>query len=92
MTNNTLHVDVHYPAAKEPFRDEHTNTTETVGSLKARVLTAFGLTEGQQGNETVTYTLYHDKKPLENMNETLGQVAGGKPTLQLKLSQQIIQG
>ncbi len=92
MTKDTLHVVVHYPAAKEPFKDEHANPSETVSSLKARVLTAFGLSEGQQGQQTFTYTLYHNKTPLENLNQTLGEIAGGQPTLQLKLSQQITQG
>ncbi len=92
MNKETLHVVVHYPAAKEPFKDDNASRSETVGSLKARVLTAFGLSEGQQGGQTFTYTLYHDKTPLEDLNETIGQVAGGQPTLQLKLSQQITQG
>jgi len=92
MTKETLHVVVHYPAAKEPFKDDNASLSETVGSLKARVLTAFGLSEGQQGNDVFTYTLYHHKTPLENLTETLGQVAGSQPTLQLKLSQQITQG
>ena len=92
MNKETLHVVVHYPAAKEPFKDDNASRSETVGSLKARVLTAFGLSEGQQGGQNFTYTLYHDKTPLENLNETIGQVAAGQPTLQLKLSQQITQG
>jgi hypothetical protein len=92
MTKETLHVVVHYPAAKEPFKDDNASPSETVGSLKARVLIAFGLSEGQQGNDVFTYTLYYHKTPLENLTEALGQVAGSQPTLQLKLSQQITQG
>jgi hypothetical protein len=89
---HTLHVVVHYPAAKEPYKDNHASRTETVGTLKTRVLNAFGLSEGQQDGQTFTYTLYHRKRPLENLSETLGQVAGDEHTLELKLSQQITQG
>ncbi len=89
----TLKVIVTYPAAKKPYEDNDAQRTETVGTLKAAVLTAFGLTEGQSADgKTFTYTLYHQKTPLENLNETLGQVAGEKHTLELKLSQQVTQG
>jgi hypothetical protein len=40
----------------------------------------------------VTYTLFHDKKPLENLDEKLGEVAGHHHELKLKLVQQITQG
>lgn len=94
MTQKTgLHLVVHFPAAAEPFKDEHAEPSETIGYLKARVLTAFGLVEGgQPDGNTATYTLYHEKKPLENMMQTLGDIAGEHKTLQLKLAQQITQG
>src|SRR5947209_14008217 len=89
----TLKVIVTYPAAKKPFEDHDVSQTETVGQLKSIVLAAFGLTEGQSvDGKTFTYTLYHHKTPLDNLSETLGQIAGDKPTLELKLSQQVTQG
>lgn len=89
----TLKVVVHYVAAEEPFKDHHADRNETVGQLKQRVLTEFGLTEGQtpDGNIT-TYTLFHHKKAVENMGQTLGELAGDENTLQLRLVQQITQG
>jgi len=89
----TIHVVVHYVAAEEPFNDKNANPGETVGQLKQRVLTEFGLSEGQtpDGNIT-TYQLYHNKSLVENMGQTLGELADDKQTLQLKLVQQIIQG
>lgn len=91
--HHQLHVTVHYIAAAYPFKDEHADRDETVGHLKSRVLSAFGLTEGTQNNgATATYTLYHGKTLLENMNETLGTVAGEHKNLDLKLSQQLTQG
>ena len=92
QTHTNLHVVVHYVAAEHPFKED-AGPDQTVGQLKKRVLAAFGLTEGQtpDGN-TVTYTLYHGKTPLENLNQTLGDLAGHHHELQLKLVQQITQG
>src|SRR5712692_6261132 len=75
--SKALKVIVTYPAAKKPYEDNDAPRTETVGTLKSAVLKVFGLTEGQSADgKTFTYTLYHHKTPLENLNETLGQVAG----------------
>ena len=87
-----LKVIVNYPAAKKPFEQERASRSETVGMLKSSALKAFGLTEGESGGNTHTYTFFHEKTPLENLGETLGQVAGHAPTLVLKLSQQVTQG
>jgi len=93
MTEGTLKVIVHYAAAKKPYQQEHASRSETVGTLKTNVLNAFGLKEGQHSDgNTYTYTLFHHKTPLENLTETLGQVAGEEHTLELKLSQQVTQG
>lgn len=90
--DNKLQVVVHYPAAEEPFKDE-AERSETVGQLKARILIAFGLVEGQLPDGNIAaYTLYHHKTPLDNLNQTLGEIAGEQKVLQLKLSQQITQG
>ncbi len=92
VVETKLKVVVHYIAAEEPFRDD-ADRSETVGQLKSRVLEAFGLTEGStpEGN-VVTYALYHDRTPLENPGQTLGELAGDQKVLQLKLTQQITQG
>ena len=90
--NEQLHVMVRYAAAEKPFEEE-AQRSETVGQLKTQVLNAFGLTEGSgQGGAIITYTLYFDKRPLDNLNETLGTVAGERGALELKLVQQITQG
>lgn len=87
-----IHVTVHYVAAEKPFKKD-ADRNETVGQLKTEALKAFGLTEGPgPDGTTITYTLYHDKSPLENLNETLGAVAGVREALELKLVQQITQG
>lgn len=88
-----LHVVVHYVAAEEPFKDNNADRQETVGQLKQQVLTEFGLTEGQTPDGAITtYTLYHDKKPVDNLDQTLGDLAGDDKALQLRLVQQITQG
>jgi hypothetical protein len=90
---NKLKVTVDYPPAEEPFKDDDADPSETVGHLKARVLLAFGLEEGQtpDGN-MIVYTLYNKKQPLENPAQTLAELSGNQKVLQLKLSQQITQG
>lgn len=89
----TLHLVVVFPSAGKPFEDDAANPAETIGQLKARVLQAFELTEGQTPEGTVTtYTLFHGKQTLENMNQTLAELAGHGHTVQLKLAQQLTQG
>src|SRR5205807_1778679 len=93
VVTDTLMVTVHYPAAGQPFKDDAADRNETIGHLKARVLSAFGLTEGTDASgDQISYPLFHEKTPLENPNQTLGELAGHQKVLQLKLSQQITQG
>jgi len=93
MSNDKLNVTVTYPAARQPFQDHDASPTETLGSLKARVLQAFGLTEGTSQDGTVTtFTFFEGKDALEDLNRTLGAIAGHAHALALKLSQQITQG
>lgn len=88
-----LKVIVHYPPAEKPFKDDRTNRAENVGHLKKRVLLFFGLSEGATPDGgSVAYTLYNHKTPLDNPAQTLGDVAGDKKVMELKLSQQIVQG
>lgn len=88
-----VHLVVHYIAAERPFHDQDASPSETLGHLKTRVMKAFGLHEGptDDGNQTV-YNLHERREPLENLNQTLGELAGTDCGLQLKLVQQIIQG
>jgi hypothetical protein len=86
-------VTVTYPAAREPYRQHDVPRSETVATLKTAVLNAFHLTEGTSPDGTVTtYTLYHGKKPLEDLSQTLGSIAGDAHELHLKLVQEIKQG
>jgi hypothetical protein len=88
-----IHVKVVYAPAADKFNDPHVKPTETVGQLKATVLNFFELKEGPRPDGSVaTYTLYHDKTPLEDMALTIGAVAHGEHTLDLKLAEQIVQG
>lgn len=51
-----LKVIVNYPAARGPYKQDPASPSETLAVLKAAVLTAFGLTEGQVNGSTYTYT------------------------------------
>lgn len=91
--DHRLHVVVHYMAAGQPFKDEDANRNEKVGQFKARVLAAFGLVEGEPADGgTATYVLYLHKTPIENFEQTLGELAGGHNELNFKLCQELIQG
>ncbi len=83
-------------AGGEKERKGMQETIEQVQATLKVIVTypaAFGLSEGQSADgKTFVYTLYHGKTPLENLSETLGQIAGDKHTLELKLSQQVTQG
>ena len=50
-----LKVIANYPAAKGPYKQDPASPSETLAVLKAAVLTAFALTEGQV-NGTLTPT------------------------------------
>jgi hypothetical protein len=82
-----LDVEVKYSAATRPYKQEDVPRTETVGDLLAAVLQAFGLTPGQ-----TLYTLRYEGKVLENMQETLGHLAGNKHHLLFMLGQQLVAG
>lgn len=88
----TVKVIVRYPAAEKPYEAILERST-TVGELKKLVLDFFGLKEGSGSSGSIyTYTLYYEKRPLDNLSETLEQIAGDKETVEMKLSQQITQG
>src|SRR6185312_8358945 len=92
-TEKTINVTVVYIAAPKPFEQKDGSADETLATLKSLVLNAFGLKEGPtpDGNN-VTYRLYHQNQALDNLNETIGAVAGHAGARALKLSQQITQG
>lgn len=92
MAKPTLNVTVVYPAAGKPFHDHDANPAETLLSLWNRVLATFGLQEGEENGNQVTYPLYKGKERLTDMSLTLGAVAGNAGALSLQLSQQIVQG
>lgn len=89
-----VRVTVHYMAAEGPFKDHDADPGETIGALKSRVLAAFGLTDegpSPDGNQ-VLYDFFAGKDKLENLGQTLGDLAGRDCGVQLKLVKQIIQG
>jgi hypothetical protein len=86
-------VTVRYPSATKPFVDANADRSETVGALKARVLSAFEVHDsvGPDGT-TTSYFLYHESMKLENPAVSLGELAQGEDKLSLKLVQFVHQG
>ncbi|MGJ4973422.1 hypothetical protein ACQR1N_30875 [Bradyrhizobium sp. HKCCYLRH1073] len=88
-----LEIVVVYPAARDDLKQTGVSRAETLGQLKARVLTAFELTEGQGPDGTMTsYVFYHEKTKFDDLNRTLGEIAGRQSVLRLKLAQQVVYG
>jgi hypothetical protein len=88
-----IHVKVVYASAVDPYNDPHAEPASTVGGLKAAVLSFFNLQEGNRPDGSVaTYTLYFGKKPLEDLNQKLGDIAPSERKLDMKLGEQITQG
>ena len=75
--SNTVDIVVVYPAARDDLKETGVSRDETLGQLKARVLIAFELTEGEGPDGAITtYVFYHGKEKLEDFNRTLGRIAG----------------
>jgi hypothetical protein len=90
---SALNIVVVYPAARDDLKQTGVSRKETLGQLKTRVLVAFELTERNGPDGTVTsYVFFHDKEKLEDLNRTLGQIAGHEEVLRLKLAQQVVYG
>ena len=88
-----LEIVVVYPAARDDLKQTGVSREEKLAQLKARVLTAFELTEGKGPDGTVTsYVFYHEKTKLDDLNRTLGEIAGRETVLRLKLAQQVVYG
>ena len=89
-----VNVTVRYAAASRPFHDHAAQRSETLLSLMARVLTAFGLSDGAATGDgsTIAYLLYDHRSKLTDLSATLGSVAGHHDAVELKLSQHVQQG
>ena len=92
MAHLSLNVTVTYPAAGQPFHEKEGPVSETLGSLKARALNFFGLSEGEEGGQRISYFLFKGKEKLTDLSVTLGSLAAKAEALHLKLVQHIEQG
>lgn len=88
-----IKVSVTFIGANKPF-DTGVPPTTTVGTIKQAALDAFGLGVGPtpDGNDRITYTLFEGKTKLEDLNQSIGDVAGHAHSVHLKLVKKIIQG
>lgn len=87
-----LLVQVRYLAAHQPYVEPHAAATDSLGQLKARTLTHFGLTEGPADGGNKAYFLSLAGETLTNLEVTLGSLADGKHRLEFTLVEQFIQG
>lgn len=87
-----IEISVRFPAATKPFVDPQANPAETIGALKVRILAAFEVTETSGPDGQTLYFLYFGDNRIDDPSLTLGQIAGDKHALKLKLVQQLVQG
>jgi hypothetical protein len=90
--HETLHVEVRYLAVKDPYKDPSAKSSETLGTLKARVLRHFGLEEGNVDGGRKEYFLVYEGTQLTELSITLGDLAKGKRHLEMKLIEHFTQG
>jgi hypothetical protein len=84
-----IDVRVEYPAAGDRLDDHGVSRDETIGSLKSRVLTAFGLKEGvDERGELLTYVLFHGHSALTDTAATVRSVAGAATEILLRLDRE----
>ena len=90
--HDTLALRVRYLPVPKPYVEPKARETETLAELKARVLTHFGLVEGQANGGHKEYAFSADGVIQTNLGVTLGALAAGKHTLELNLLEQFVQG
>ena len=76
-----LDLKVTYPAAGESFHEKDAPSDETLGALKPKVLKFFGLEEGEQGGQQITYVFFKGKDRLNDLSITLGALPAGSSRL-----------
>lgn len=89
---NSLVVKVRYIAAKKQFVDPKASEKETLGELKPRVLSFFGLIEGNVNGGTKTYQYVLNGVVLTDLSSTLGLLAKGKREIDFDLVERFEQG
>jgi hypothetical protein len=77
-----------YEKSGDKLRDNDAKRAETVGSVKARVLVAFGLQEGEEHGKLTTYSLFHDNREVTEPDESIGELAGESDRLHLELARE----
>jgi hypothetical protein len=90
--HETLHVEVRYLAVKDPYKDHSAKSSETLATLKARVLLHFGLEEGNVDGGRKEYFLVYEGVQLTDLAIALGTLAKEKRHLDMKLIEHFIQG
>lgn len=92
MPNEDIKVTVHFVASPRQLEEAFPRSA-TVGQVRTAAMAFFGLSEGDDGHgNTIILTIYLKSSPLTDLSQTLDNLAGDGPSLQLKLVQQITQG
>lgn len=91
--HRTVNLKVTYTAAAKPYHEPQAPLDETLATVKASALNAFHLTEGPLPDGRIrTFKLFHGRDELLDLSKTVGELAGQAETLDLKLTEYIVQG
>jgi hypothetical protein len=86
-------LQVRYPPAPKPFIEHHPDPSETIGSLRERAKTFFGVADTTLPNgDRILFYLIFGRDRLENDAATVGSVVGDDPAPHFRLGKQHIQG
>lgn len=86
-------LQVRYAPAPKPFIDHHPDPSESVGSLRERAKTFFGVADTTLPNgDRIVFYLIFGRDRLENDAATVGSVVGDDPAPHFQLAKQHIQG
>lgn len=92
LRHDTLVLRVRYLPVPKPYIEPKARGEETLAELKVRMLTHFGLVEGEANGGRKEYAFAAHGLIQTNLGETLATLAAGKQNLELNLLEQFIQG
>ena len=88
-----VELQVRYAPAPKPLIDHHPDPSETIGALRERAKTFFGVTDTTLPNgDRILFYLIFGRERLENDAATVASVVGGDPAPHFQLAKQHIQG
>lgn len=95
QATETIHIRVIYPSARKPAEGDF-SPSAPVREVKALAMSAFGLTEGPDPENTanqIVYFLHHDRSKVENLDQPISALRqGNQQEMTFRLVREVIVG